>query len=373
MQKERIIGLDLIRLLSFAAIVTFHSSLLYFYLPENPFLDISPIIYVLDTFARILAFSGFTIVLLASFLLVYAGNLSMRRAKLFAALGFGWLTLSYLTSGTSSLTWDVYSLYLVGMAIYIAFPKLRIILGFVGFILLWIPFWQLSSIVPYLNADFQAVLGLSPCVGQAIAEWPLLPWIGLVWVGNSLGSLARYFVQNGKQELFFLRCKEMLAWAAILAASVPQWGAYFNIRLGPYFSCDAYRQEPYVFWSHMTVVLFCMRISFDPRVQAILKRQYWSRSLSELAISRHFFLAYLLSYVYTAIMVMILSMINQQWPRFYAEVELVICEFFGCLMIIQIELLTRTILRWKDWMLTRQATHLLKNRMKNGFKFKKIN
>lgn len=340
--KERLIALDLLRFFSYWAIVVFQAVLFYFYSPEMPFLDISPILKFFDHYARTLAFSGFTIVLLSSFLITYSRALSLKSARLFGVIALGWLVLSLFMYDGAWLSWDVYSLYFAGLAFYMLLKRGHYLLGWLGFILLWIPFWSFESWRRFLSVDAQHVFGLAPCMGREITEWPVLPWIGLVWVGSSLGSLARQQNAQGKGRM---RWPEGLGWAALLVASAPQWGAYFNIRIGPYFSCDAFRQTPLVFWSHMIGPLLIMRLAFDPRVQRFLARQSLARSISNLAISRHFWLAYIVQYAYLLFVIMGLQAIKARWPGWYDEFEVAICEFFGLTLIVQNELLARGALR----------------------------
>jgi hypothetical protein len=345
--KERLIALDLLRFFSYWAIVVFQAVLFYFYSPEMPFLDISPILKFFDHYARTLAFSGFTIVLLSSFLITYSRALSLKRARLFGVIGLGWFVLSLFMNDSAWLSWDVYSLYFIGLAFYMVLKRGHYLLGWIGFVLLWIPFWSFESWRRFLSVDAQHVFGLAPCVGREITEWPILPWIGLVWVGSSLGSLARKQHAAGKG---LMRWPEGLLWGGLLLASAPQWGAYFNIRIGPYFSCDAFRQTPLAFWSHMIGPLLIMRLAFDPRVQRFLARQSLVRTISDLAISRHFWLAYIVQYVYLLVLIMGLQSIKARWPGWYDEFEVAICEFFGLTLIVQNELLARGALRVGAWL-----------------------
>ncbi len=345
--RERLIALDLLRFFSYWAIVVFQAVLFYFYTPEMPFLDISPILKFFDHYARTLAFSGFTIVLLSSFLITYSRELSFSRARVFFAIGLGWFVLSLFMNDGAWLSWDVYSLYFTGLALYMVFKRGHFLLGGLGFILLWIPFWTFDSWRQHLAIDAQHVFGLAPCMGREITEWPILPWIGLVWVGSSLGALARQQQAQGKGTM---RGPEALVWGILLLASAPQWGAYFNIRIGPYFSCDAFRQTPLAFWSHMIGPLLIMRLGFDPRVQRFLARQSLVRLISGLTISRHFWLAYIVQYIYVLFLIMGLQAMKARWPGWYEEFEIAICEFFGLTLIIQNELLARGALRLGLWL-----------------------
>jgi hypothetical protein len=361
--KERLIALDLLRFFSYWAIVVFQAVLFYFYTPEMPFLDISPILKFFDHYARTLAFSGFTIVLLSSFLITLSRELSFHRARLFGAIALGWFVLSLFMNDGAWLSWDVYSLYFAGLALYMVLKRGHLFLGALGFVLLWIPFWTFDSWRRFLSVDAQHVFGLAPCIGREITEWPILPWIGLVWVGGCLGTLARQWKASDKGQM---RWPEGLVWSGLLLASVPQWGAYFHIRIGPYFSCDAFRQTPLVFWSHMIVPLLIMRLAFDTRVQRFLARQSLVQFISGLTISRHFWLAYIVQYVYVLLLIMVLQSMKAAWPGWYLEFEVAICEFIGLTLIVQNELLARGALRLGNWLkpFGRNLAELLHKRTK---------
>lgn len=341
-RSEPLIGLDLIKLLSFSAISIFHAALLYFYSPDLPFREISPIFRGLEIYARSLSFSGFTIVLLSSLLLAFSGKLNAARAQLFAILGIGATLLSICMNNGGLLVWDVYSLFFFGLVIFILAGRAARVLGLVGFFLLWIPFWKFDFLRPYLGLDAQHIFGLAPCVGREISEWPLLPWIGLIWFGAWLGSELRQLKKQSPEKLE-LSWAEGGLWLLFIGLSLPQWGAFYRIGIGPLFSCDAYRQEPSVFWSHMVPVLFAIRLSFDRRVQSFLRRQAWSRSLERLMIVRHFWLAYIVQYVYISIWVLGLLALKEAFPEIYLPIELPLLEFLALTMFIQFELVSRGI------------------------------
>ena len=341
MHYQRLIGIDIIRLVSFTAIVIFHSSLFYFHLPSNPFLEDSLIIWGLDTFARSIAFSGFTIVLVSSFLVSFAKPSGTNWLGLFIALIIGELVLSFFTNSPLWLAWDVYSVYLFGMMTFFGFSAIPRFWGALGFSLLWIPFWSFTELRPYLSAELQTVLGIWPCESQGIAEWPLLPWVGLVWFGSWLGYETRRLRESQSKHVHHIGRLELITWIAILTVASSQRGGYFNIRLGGLFSCDAYRQAPQVFWSHMAGVLFLLRLSFDQRVQNFLMKSKPLSSLGELAILKNFFFAYVLGYIYLALVINGLFWIESIWPDSYHAYEIAICEFFGLTFILQVELLAR--------------------------------
>jgi len=299
---QRIHGFDLIRLISFFAIATFHVSLIHYYTRDIDIASESIIIRAVEQFARALAFSGFTIIFLTSILTAYSGSSLTKRINLFAFLLVGWVIFSYLISGLRSefFVWDIYPLIFVGILIMSIAEKFsyKLFLGFsaIGFALLWIPFWEFREVVN-LSTDWKVVLGFADCE-KDISEWPVLPWIGLIWFGYTVGYLLRITPKEKRGQFFQLRPKEAAVWLVFLTLGASQWGTFFNVGLGEFFACDAYRQPPVKFWGHFIYVIFAIRISIEPRVQAFLASQKLFRSISGLAISRKFWLAYLLNYLF---------------------------------------------------------------------------
>ncbi len=338
-------GFDLLRLVSFFAIITFHSSLFYFYSPSIEFANFSPIIRAVDTTCRVFAFSGFTIVFMSSLLLGFSRYAKAKRERIILVLLFGWIYLSMLMNDDFFLVWDVYTLFMCAMLLIMwmerAGPRWVPAAGALGFVLLWLPIWKWPGLFSWVPDSLKYAVGVASCEGREINEWPALPWIGLIWMGYATGT---YLVKLRDTQQFSklqLKRPESLVWIILLALSIPQWGAYFRVRLGEYFACDAYRQEPYVFWSHFIWVLAFLRLSVDPRVQSWLTKKSWVWTISNLAISRKFWLAYAVHYIYGNLISLILEKMGTHIPGFYENYELLIVEFLSVTLILQNEILTR--------------------------------
>ncbi len=342
-------GIDLVRLISYFAIVTFHTSLFYFYSPTIEYAKVSTIVGVVDSICRVFAFSGFTVIFVSAFLLGASRGALRKKGRLFGVLLFGWLYLSMLMNSSYVLVWDVYTLFLVAI-LFMLFIDNRGLswirwMAALGFLITLIPFWKLQDELSWVPSQLQYILGFAPCEGREIDEWPALPWIGLVWLGYGLGRELKELRQENRLGSLVLKRRELLLWLPFLLASVPQWGAYYSIRLGQYFSCDAYRQEPYVFWSHFIWVVAAVRLSIDPRVQNYLHGKAWARQASELAISRKYWLAYAVHYLYGNFIAYVFGNFGKYIPGFYETYELAIVEFLSLTLVLQNELMTRAVLR----------------------------
>ena len=215
---------------------------------------------------------------------------------------FGWFVFSALMNKPDDmfLVWDIYPLLFSGILIativdtYI--PRFTTALGVIGFIMLWVPFWDFMQLTDPDVSEVWIVLGLASCDVGAI-EWPVLPWIGLPWFGYACGAALKQYTATGKLHELNLRKKEALFWLIALGASTFGIGSFYHIKLGANFSCEAYRQSPFIWWAHFIWVLFFIRLSFDARVQAKLASLRMFRFISNLAISRKFWLAYFLNYL----------------------------------------------------------------------------
>ncbi len=300
--SNRMHGLDVIRLVSFFAIATFHISLIHYFETDIVIANESIIIRIVEQIARALAFSGFTIVFLTSLLTSISSSSSLNRIRLFGFLIFGWFVFSALMNKPDDifLVWDIYPLLFSGILIativetYV--PRFVPALGIIGFCMLWIPFWDFMQLTDPDISEAWIVFGLASCDVGAI-EWPILPWIGLPWFGYACGLALKQFTSTGRLSELNLKKKEALFWLAVLGASSLGFGSFYHIKLGSSFSCDAYRQSPFIWWAHFSWVLFSIRLSFDARVQAKLASLRLFRFISNLAISRKFWLAYFLNYL----------------------------------------------------------------------------
>ena len=299
----RYLGLDLLRLISFQAIVVYHAAWVLWSSPLGPPDPLPTAIWQLSSiYARSFAFSGFTIAFLCSFLSGFHQRISEKRAWLPAFLLFGWVVFCFCTSlkevNEFHLTWDIYPLlafgFLTGRIFGHAPVKLRVSMLLVCFALLWVPFWELGwgEHLP-LWAE-EVLVGRCP---QDYADWPILPWLFLIWSGVLSGSLARYSVDMHGPTVMRVRRGEPLLWVGIVVVFIHFSGAYYHTSVGNGWSCFTFRQEPKLFWAHFLFWALLMRLSLILGVQRYLTSLAWVRWLSNMAISRRFFVAYLLHFL----------------------------------------------------------------------------
>lgn len=296
MSKERIYGLDLIRLIAFPAIVIYHFSWVFWFEPPDPY----PLpLRILELYARFFSFSGFIVVFLSSFLIGFKSGEYKKHSWLpFFLLGawFIFCFLTYLKEGDSNIDWDIYPLLLVGIVSgRLLLKQTRFsqnaFLVFSLFLLLF-PVWEFQNsfnLPPYLG---RTLFGQCP---EDYSDWPIFPWVGLMWLGMIGGSRMREGMQKGWD--FGFRKWEYPLGIFLFAYFWQFKGAYFSVKLGDAWACFTFRQSPLIFWAHMLFWMALIRISFEPRVQNALKQNRYVLALSNLRISRYFFLSYILHYI----------------------------------------------------------------------------
>ena len=308
----RLLLVDFLRFLSFVAIAIHHYAWIFFYTKDVP-----PIIagttytgimqLVTESYARSLSFSGFTIVGLAAFFQAFTQQTFKKRFFLFSFLLLGWVVFCILVALETGFYpgWDVYPLLFTGLITCTIAEKISSkfvkLLGVVGHLLLLIPFWNFSHFfdIPFFLK--QALIGV--CEND-LADWPILPWIGLIWLSYWAGWEINRVIRGENSASETVRPESILditkgesfVWVGLLIASLPQLGAYYHVPLGPEFPCFVYRQNPYVFWSSYIWVVFIVRIAFDSRVRTKIDGIRFFKVISNLAMTRHFWLAYIIHY-----------------------------------------------------------------------------
>lgn len=304
MNIPRLLIVDLLRFLSFIAIGIHHFAWIFWYTRDVPLFIASQsytgfMQLVTETYARSLSFSGFTIVGLASFLQAFTRQSVAKRIALFTLLLAGWAVFCALITQETGfyLGWDVYPLLFTGLLTCVLAEKLPAValkcMGITGYIMLLLPFWNFAVFgdLPFFLRHI--IVGV--CEND-LADWPVLPWIGLVWLCYWAGWEVKKYFAKGSATGALIQKKEAIFWAVLLMASLPQLGSYFHVPLGPEFPCFVYRQPPYIFWSHFIWVIFIVRLAFDPRIAEVSKKSKPLLWVSNLAMTRHFWLAYLIHY-----------------------------------------------------------------------------
>jgi hypothetical protein len=309
--SQRWFGLDLLRLVSFLAIVIFHFTHWAWYADALPHGATFPPWHWLETYARALSFSGFTLCWLYAFLVGWKKPRLQQNIPTLVALPAAWLVFCLMDrlSDESEVfwIWDIYPLLLVSIpiAILAAGESLHraITLGASGLVLviLWLGF-RAHELSLWEQLPLEARQALSgECRNTDLADWPLLPWSGWVFMGFGFGRVAALRPQSLR-----ITRAEGLGWMAglVLASGwlLNNGSAFFHTRLGSHFACDTFRMGLADFSAHLSWVMCAVRCSLDPRIQARLARSKLAVWISSLQISRNFGFSYFTSYIVTGLM-----------------------------------------------------------------------
>lgn len=180
---QRFIVFDLLRLISVLVIVPFHLSEFSFDNESQQAFANAPLNSWLIKIAKVIPFSGHTVILLSFFLLGY-GLLNTRKVtKLLwlCFIGYFVLLFSYYEPPYPLLYWDIYSFLTVSLVL--SFVFLQTPYGLTTSFLLGIAF----SLFDVSNLKIEALGGI--CTSELKTSWPLLPW----------GFYAAYFACLGQQ------------------------------------------------------------------------------------------------------------------------------------------------------------------------------
>lgn len=180
--RSHFVFLDLIRFISILVIVPFHLSEFSFDSETHPIYVGSLLNTSLIKFAKLIPFSGHTVLLLSLFLIGYGNLTSKKLFRLLAWCAVGYLIIlfSYYESPYPLFYWDVFSFLFCSLLLCFAF--LAIPYGF--FIALL--FGLGTSSHEIINWNIEALGGI--CSSQYESAWPLLPW---GFYGAALACLGR--------------------------------------------------------------------------------------------------------------------------------------------------------------------------------------
>ncbi len=313
-KPDRLVGFDLIRLVSFWVISVYHFVYAVWHdrvpafdatMSKSPFFwnFIYPILHALS-------FSGHTVLFLTAILIALARKTPRATLKLCGFLLIAWLFFVWAENDFHALVpyWDIHPLILLGLSLSLLFGRKDnwriILLGAIGFVMTWIPFWTWSSLQSLPLAIREILVG--DCVLE-VSSWPVLPWLGFFFLGFALGEGLTKPLFRGWFSAF--RKYEWIFWSAAFTASVFHLGAFYKLHALEDWECHAFQIVGVEFWSHFVWVLFAIRLSLIESVN-----RYFARSMSavsRLQVSRNFFLVYAFQYVFGFIVAFTLG----EWLR----------------------------------------------------------
>lgn len=305
--KNRVYGFDLIRTISFFAITTHHFTTKLWSLPYfSPYSEVSYLWNILSRNAHFFAFSGQTILFLTTFLISFTAKKDEKAIIMIPIMLIVWTVSCLVDYSPDSFffSWDIFSLIALGLAGCVLFAKMTTryfwILPAIGILILCFPFWDYASLNDLSLYPRHVVIG--DCASD-YSDWPILPWIGLIFLGYGLGRWVRTIPtrvsQFTKQETAF--------WLGILSWTPLYWGVYYRMPLGTRYSCEGMRQEPIVFIAHLLAITFVMRLCLLSSVNDFIKSTLALKWFSGLEINRNFGIAYFFHFLLIDIIVFTLN------------------------------------------------------------------
>ncbi len=291
-------GFDLLRSAVFLAIMIFHFSWALFAYDPYPRPDLTPnwLTQPAYYYAQMLTLGGHVILCLSSLLFGLRLRPFAERMRTWLGLLAAWLAfagfLHLREGGSFHLAWDVYPLVALGWSSsYLLIFRSRraafITLCF-SLLLLSQSFWEWPLFTKLPLYGQEVLVGRCP---EDYADWPVLPWIGLVWASVAVGYLLR-FVKD-----FSLRARELPLWLGVVLVFCHYYEPHYYIDLGDAFACALFRRSLAVRGAQLALLALILRIALIPEVQGALQRRAFIRWLSTLACNRRFYLAYFIHYM----------------------------------------------------------------------------
>jgi hypothetical protein len=295
---QRIFGFDLLRTVVFLAIIIFHSSWVLLAYDPNPRPDLEPnlLMNVLFYYAQMLTLGGHVILCLTSLLFGMRARAFWHHWRTWLGLLLAWVVFALLLwlreGGDFHLAWEVYPLLALGWStsyVLIFRGRTSALLTLACSLLLLTQAWWDWEFFAHLPPYAQEVLvGRCP---EDYADWPVLPWLGLVWASVACGYLLRT-----AQDLS-LRRWELPLWGGVVVGWALNYQGDYYVALGDAFACELFRRPVLIRWTQLGLLALCLRVSVMPQVQAQLGRCAVVRWISSLASNQRFYAAYFVHYV----------------------------------------------------------------------------
>lgn len=315
MSKPRYYLFDLIRSLAILLIVTyhcheniFHTTDFYHNVDESIYGLILPV-------ARFFSTSGIVAITISAFLIGFNRRPLPWRIIIYALVGMffvGW-TQSGTFFSTFFWEWDVYQyifLSFISLAPISRNRNLMLLTFFVGIILMSQNWWTFAWTQQLPFTARHILIGVCD---HLRAGWPLLPWLGLVWIYYGLG-----YITSEKYLLLLSRWHkyEWIIWGVPAVWCLQYIGAYFPVKLDSEFYCFIFRRGMDIFWGNWFWLTLLMRLAFLKAFNSWLTEKRWVINLSNLHWNKHFGRVYLIQFFWLAIGGLFTEAIEET-PRFF--------------------------------------------------------
>jgi uncharacterized membrane protein len=296
---RRIHLIDYIRCILYLAIASFHFVSIVWIDHGYYFSDTSVFWWGTEQYARTFVYAGQIILSLTFALMGFRKQSSakLKRILIGSAVGAVLMAVADYPENNSFFIWDIYPLIFAGTAVLILAvkcgKKFVYALAVIGLILLHFSFWDYLPLENF-SVEVRAAL-VGDCVRQ-FADWPLLPWIGLIWLSFGLGQLAFRYAQKLQQ----VHRNEWAVWAVILACGIYNFNSYRSTPTDVSWACFVFRRSPSEFLAILFLYLLLFRVALLSQVQLLFEGRRLSVFIQRLYFTRNFGLFYLAHYLLMA-------------------------------------------------------------------------
>lgn len=297
-QNGRLHLVDYIRCMVYLAIASFHFTIMVRPTGEFIFSDVSVIWFGVQEYARHFVNGGQIILLLTFVLMGFNGSPEKKLKKILIGSFIAAFVMAVANFSESTLfwIWDIYPLIFLGaltllVALWLS-PRAVFLLAVLGAAGLSIPVWDLLN-------QWQGPLELRVMlVGDCrlnYADWPVLPWIGLIWLSFMIGD----FFKKYRLKLRRLTQLDLLIGAGLLVFWMVFLNGYRTLNDVTEWSCFSFRRPPVYFWSQLLFYILLIRLALADPVQNFLTRFRFSHQIGQLFFSRSFGVYYIFHYMLT--------------------------------------------------------------------------
>lgn len=291
MNKKHLLLIDILKIMTLMAIAILHANEFVFYEDEFPLGASSPIWHAWSYYARVFTLGGQILVAIIYFLFGLSGKSKQALLKISGFALIGQLVLALVFQ---EFEWDIYAYIAVANLLIAAMPflyKKKAATIIVSFIFLCIPTSIFQNALP--DSPFWVILTGKMSLYNS-GSWPILPWFALATLFYQTGL----FVRSNWENMSKLTFSEKIFWPLGLLATIPLFGIYYWVPIGPNFYNYVFNQAPYYFWANFLIFVFVMRLSLLDSVQSKLDQSKIVHWISRLFWIRHMGLVYLLSILY---------------------------------------------------------------------------
>jgi len=326
---QRLFLLDIFRYVLVFAIVAFH---LYeftfdsdaFPIEFSKFLIFDKVSFI----CRFLTFGGQSLIALSVFLLGFKQIDNSKLIKLFLIFALGYIAVVfsfYDVENRKLIDWDLYPFLIISFLSILILQKYAFLVKYfciIGVSLFLLPYRELAMALTESWAK-EAIFGI--CHNDHFTSWPLVPWIGMIWIFYGLGELA----MKHHDVLKKITKMEVIVYSVILFVAIPQLRYFGSVPVSSRLYCFVQLAPPLVTASFLALTLIVIRFSLVHNINQFIGDRKYLNFFTQSFWSQNLGIAYIVHLVYIG------------WVSDFKEVYLakpIFLEFafFGCFVFVEL-------------------------------------